>query len=240
MQSPLSTALARDRIDETTKDQAERLERPSRGKVSREDWRGQRRPEEVPPEAAPLQGPIHWRGVNANPSTRPPGPVEILHYEATAAGRTWPLPRRRVTRASARDDDGAAVAVLVIKGVNKAVSPAPAYEGFLFGDKAVGRRYAPRTTSPWAPPRSLQHRLAVLRGRWLSGVTGRLCDHGPSPWTTQLRCTPLHRFVAMREPFHWVARRDEARGAYIRRGSTSVARDPAIDRPIGYKHHSLA
>ena len=74
VQSPLSTALTRDRIDETAKDQAERFERPSRGKVSREDWRGQRRPEEGSPEAAPLQGPIPWRGVNANPSARPPRP----------------------------------------------------------------------------------------------------------------------------------------------------------------------
>ena len=136
---------------------------------------------------------------------------------------------RRVTRAPARGDDDAAVAILVIKGVNKAVSPAPDYEAFPFGDKADGRRYAPTTTSPWAPPRSLRHQLAVLRGRWLSCLKGRLYDHGPSPWTTQLRCTPLLHFVAMWEPFHCAGRRDEARGAYKRRGSTSVARGRPID-----------
>ena len=57
-----------------------------------------------------------------------------------------------MTRASARGDDDAAVAILVIKGVNKAVPFAPDYKDFLFGDKGTGRRYAPRPTSPWGTP----------------------------------------------------------------------------------------
>ena len=72
----------------------------------------------------------------------------------------------RVTRASAQGDDDAAVAISVIKGVNKAAARRPDYESFLFGDKETGRRYTPRRTSLWAPPRSSAAALCDQNGRW--------------------------------------------------------------------------
>ena len=55
-------------------------------------------------------------------------------------------------RNTMRGDDDAAVAVLVIKGVNKAAPCTIDYEYYLFGDKGAGQRYVPRWTSLWAPP----------------------------------------------------------------------------------------
>ena len=55
----------------------------------------------------------------------------------------------RVTRAPARDDDDAAVAVSMYKAVNKAVPSKADNEYCLFGDKGTVCSYAPRTTSPW-------------------------------------------------------------------------------------------
>ena len=87
-----------------------------------------------------------------------------------------------MTRAPARGDDDAAVAILVIKGVNKAVPPAPDYKDFLFGDKGTGRRYAPRPTSPWAPPRS----SAAPAGRPAWTVGTLLQESALRSWTASM------------------------------------------------------
>ena len=129
--------------------------RASRGKLPREGFggsRGLRRPSSLLP---PLQDDLPWREVNAESSTGHPSP----HGDRFTAKQPLQSAHglcsgRRVTRASARGDDDAAVAILVIKGVNKAAPCATDYKDFLFGDKGTGRRYAPRPTSPWVPPRS--------------------------------------------------------------------------------------
>ena len=58
-------------------------------------------------------------------------------------------PMCRMTRALARDDDDAAVAVSMYKAVNKAEPSKADNKYCLFGDKGTVCSYAPRTTSPW-------------------------------------------------------------------------------------------
>ena len=60
--------------------------------------------------------------------------------------------RCRVTRASARSDDNAAVAVPVYKAVNKAAPSKADNETCHSGDKGTVCSYAPRATSPWDTP----------------------------------------------------------------------------------------
>ena len=59
--------------------------------------------------------------------------------------------RRRVTHASARGDEDAAVGSLVIKEVNKAVPSKADYESCHSGDKGTIRRYAPSQRHRGAP-----------------------------------------------------------------------------------------
>ena len=142
--------------------------------------RGLRRPSPLLP---PLQGNLPWREVNAEFSTGRPSPRgDRFAAKQPLQSAHGLCSGRRVTRAPARGDDDAAVAILVIKGVNKAVPSAPDYKGFLFGDKGTGRRYAPRPTSPWAPPRS----SAAPAGRPAWTVVSLPQASALRPWTASM------------------------------------------------------
>ena len=157
--------------------------RASRGELPREGFlggRGLRRPSSLLP---PLQGDLPWREVNAKSSTGHPSPRgDCFAAKQPLQSAHGLCSGRRVTRASARGDDDAAVAILVIKGVNKAAPSAPDYKDFLFGDKGTGRRYAPRPTSPWAPPRS----SAAPAGRPAWTVVSLPQASALRPWTASM------------------------------------------------------
>ena len=135
------------------------------------------------PLLPPLQGNLPWGEVNAEFSTGHPSPRgDRFAAKQPLQSAHGLCSGRRVTRAPARGDDDAAVAILVIKGVNKAVPPAPDYKDFLFGDKGTGRRYAPRPTSPWAPPRS----SAAPAGRPAWTVGTLLQESALRSWTASM------------------------------------------------------
>ena len=98
----------------------------------------------------------------------------------------------RVTRALARDDDDAAVAVSMYKGVNKAAPSKADNEYCHFGDKGTACSYAPRAMSPWDPFHLRSASLPPV-GRWPfpALVTPSL------PWTVSMAFTSLVDFTFM-------------------------------------------
>ena len=157
--------------------------RDSRGKSPREDSGGSRGLWRPYPLLPPLQGDLPWGEVNAKSSTGHPSPRgDCFAAKQPLQSAHGLCSGRRVTRASARGDDDAAVAILVIKGVNKAAPRAPDYKNFLFGVKGTGRRYAPRPTSPWAPPRS----SAAPAGRPAWTVVSLPQASALRPWTASM------------------------------------------------------
>ena len=121
--------------------------------------------------------------------------------------------RRRVTRASARDDDDAAVAILVYKEVNKAGASKADSKTCHFGDKAAGRRYAPSATSPWGMPQGSA--APAHRPGWTVSFSAKddVLSAMDRVHGQPLRCALCSTFATMWIPFPPVVFRQEDRGS---------------------------
>ena len=126
----------------------------------------------------PSRGSFKWK--------QAPAPLQSTHGLCA---------RRRVTCAPARDDEDAAVAILVYKVVKGAAASKADSKTCQFGDKAAGRRYAPTATSLWGAPQSSA--APAHRPGWTVAFSAKTtCS---LPWTVSMdapdavRCAPIRR-----------------------------------------------